>query len=201
MAEDLIALSFRQPWLWSIFDLGKDVENRVWFTKYRGPILLHAAKSLPLNELESSYAAIRSMSGREDLPILGVPGSGSRLRVDRESARALREFKSTLQLGGIVGRAHLGEPYPPFLPLELSWDPRKRAFASDGKSVAECLPSSSRWHMGEQYGYCLTQVERLYDAAGKPAMIPYTGALGLFRVPSVVITSREDLHFGPAQAA
>ena len=72
MAEDLIALSFRQPWLWSIFDLGKDVENRVWFTKYRGPILLHAAKSLPLNELESSYAAIRSMSGREDLPILGV---------------------------------------------------------------------------------------------------------------------------------
>lgn len=35
-------LSVRQPWAWAIFH-GKDVENRTWETKHRGPLLIHAA--------------------------------------------------------------------------------------------------------------------------------------------------------------
>lgn len=38
-------LSIHQPWAFSILNQGKDVENRIWPTKHRGPLLIHAAKS------------------------------------------------------------------------------------------------------------------------------------------------------------
>jgi ASCH domain len=34
------AISVRDPWARAIF-AGKDVENRQWFTNYRGPLLIH----------------------------------------------------------------------------------------------------------------------------------------------------------------
>ena len=40
------AISIRQPWAWLIVHGYKDVENRTWATKYRGPILIHAGKTL-----------------------------------------------------------------------------------------------------------------------------------------------------------
>ena len=39
------ALSIRQPWADAIIWHGKDVENRTWQTRFRGPILIHAAKA------------------------------------------------------------------------------------------------------------------------------------------------------------
>ncbi len=36
------ALSIRQPWAWLIANGYKDIENRSWQTKYRGPFLVHA---------------------------------------------------------------------------------------------------------------------------------------------------------------
>ncbi len=38
------ALSIKQPWAWLITSGQKDIENRSWPTKYRGPILIHAGK-------------------------------------------------------------------------------------------------------------------------------------------------------------
>ena len=38
------ALSLSQPMAWAIFN-GKDIENRNWSTKYRGRVIIHAAKS------------------------------------------------------------------------------------------------------------------------------------------------------------
>jgi hypothetical protein len=43
--EGLRALSVRQPWAWLIVNGYKDVENRRWDTKYRGPLLIHAGLS------------------------------------------------------------------------------------------------------------------------------------------------------------
>ena len=40
------AILIRQPWAWLIVQGYKDVETRTWSTKYRGPILIHAAKTL-----------------------------------------------------------------------------------------------------------------------------------------------------------
>lgn len=39
------AISVCQPWAWLIVAGDKPVENRTWFTRYRGPILIHAGKS------------------------------------------------------------------------------------------------------------------------------------------------------------
>lgn len=41
----MLALSIHQPWAHAILHLGKSVENRTWSTPYRGPLLIHAAKS------------------------------------------------------------------------------------------------------------------------------------------------------------
>jgi hypothetical protein len=35
-------LTVKQPWAWAIVFGGKDVENRNWATKHRGPLLIHA---------------------------------------------------------------------------------------------------------------------------------------------------------------
>ncbi len=40
------ALSIRQPWAWLIVQGYKDIENRSWPTDYRGPLLIHASKTL-----------------------------------------------------------------------------------------------------------------------------------------------------------
>jgi hypothetical protein len=40
-----VALSIRQPWAWLIVNGHKDIENRDWWTKFRGPVLIHAAKA------------------------------------------------------------------------------------------------------------------------------------------------------------
>jgi ASCH domain len=59
-------LSIRQPWAEAIIRLGKDVENRSWSTRHRGPLLIHASKraevvicrQLAINPDELVYGAI-----------------------------------------------------------------------------------------------------------------------------------------------
>ncbi|MBK7979312.1 MAG: ASCH domain-containing protein [Ignavibacteriae bacterium] len=38
-------LSIKQPWAWLIVEGLKDVENRTWYTNFRGKFLVHAGKS------------------------------------------------------------------------------------------------------------------------------------------------------------
>ena len=40
----LKALSVLQPWAWLLSNAIKDVENRSWFTRFRGDFLIHAGK-------------------------------------------------------------------------------------------------------------------------------------------------------------
>ena len=37
-------LSIRQPWAQLVASGAKDVENRTWPTRYRGPVLIHASQ-------------------------------------------------------------------------------------------------------------------------------------------------------------
>ena len=39
------AITIRQPFAWLIVHGHKPVENRIWETKFRGPIAIHAAKA------------------------------------------------------------------------------------------------------------------------------------------------------------
>jgi hypothetical protein len=45
-------LSIRQPWAYAILHLGKRVENRSWYTPFRGEFLIHAAKKWSREEKE-----------------------------------------------------------------------------------------------------------------------------------------------------
>jgi hypothetical protein len=91
----MLALSIRQPWASLILKAGKNIENRSWPTKYRGRILIHAAKGMTRAEYENAMhfaipvikadprnaAAERKSTLRdagfafEDLPRGGIVGS------------------------------------------------------------------------------------------------------------------------------
>lgn len=85
------ALSIRQPWAWFIVQGFKNIENRDWSTKVRGPVLIHASKwynhDEMLDDLEFIVATMKQQPGY-------VP-TGERITL-----RMLRE-----QSGGIVGQA------------------------------------------------------------------------------------------------
>lgn len=76
----MMAISIRQPWAWAILHGGKDVENRVWPTKYRGSILIHAAKRYEPDDEEfvarTAYeTASVSFPGRDALRCGGIVGA------------------------------------------------------------------------------------------------------------------------------
>ncbi|MFA6292557.1 MAG: ASCH domain-containing protein [Victivallales bacterium] len=50
----LPVLSIRQPWAWFILNVGKDIENRDWYTKYRGRFLIHAGKGCTKEEFSDA---------------------------------------------------------------------------------------------------------------------------------------------------
>jgi hypothetical protein len=47
------ALSFTPIWCWAVLVLGKGLENRVWPTRYRGPVWMHAAAKMTRAEYDS----------------------------------------------------------------------------------------------------------------------------------------------------
>lgn len=62
------ALSIRQPWAWLIVNGFKDIENRSWHTKYRGPVLIHASKGLTRKEYDEACATIVDRLISVDIP-------------------------------------------------------------------------------------------------------------------------------------
>lgn len=84
------ALSIRQPWAWAILHAGKDVENRDWYTARRGPICIHAAKSMTKAEFDGFVDLARVLYRARDWPEdLWVPNPAN------------------LKRGGIVGTAEI----------------------------------------------------------------------------------------------
>lgn len=82
MSGDLpnVVLSIRQPWVWLILAGVKPVENRVWATKFRGPILLHAAKGMTRAEYDEAQEMAWGIQGDltfpwpDELPRGGIVG-------------------------------------------------------------------------------------------------------------------------------
>jgi len=48
-----ICLSIRQPWAWLIVNGWKDIENREWPTRQRGPIYVHASQTMTQDDYEA----------------------------------------------------------------------------------------------------------------------------------------------------
>lgn len=79
-------ISVQQPWAWLLARRIKRVENRTWWTSYRGEIGIHAGKTLDVEAL--------------DLLRMGyAPGCGF----------DPTELPETFLLGGLVGVANLVE--------------------------------------------------------------------------------------------
>ena len=60
-------LSFSQPWPEAIFG-GKDVENRDWSTKHRGPLWMHAAIGIKSKDYAHAVEFIGSVAPHIQLP-------------------------------------------------------------------------------------------------------------------------------------
>lgn len=58
------ALSIRQPWGWFILHGGKRIENRDWYTTYRGSVLLHAGKTWQTPEVMEDFRFASSIAQR-----------------------------------------------------------------------------------------------------------------------------------------
>jgi hypothetical protein len=66
-------ISIRQPWASLIVSGIKDVENRTWPTRYRGPILVHASRradDITADEFERRFG----VSLPSELPLGGIVG-------------------------------------------------------------------------------------------------------------------------------
>jgi hypothetical protein len=81
----MMCLSIRQPWAWAIIHAGKDIENRSWATSYRGPLLIHASKSVTKGAYEGFLEFVK------DIPGVETPDLASLLR------------------GGIIGSVYLAD--------------------------------------------------------------------------------------------
>ena len=88
-------LTIRQPWAWAIAHAGKDIENRSWATRHRGPLLIHAGKRIPDNTDFSDLVELLELSAGADL--------------DR-ACRLLAELDhAELAYGAIVASARLAD--------------------------------------------------------------------------------------------
>ena len=51
----MLALSVRQPWAWLIVNGHKDIENRMWPTRVRGRVLIHASATVRQSSFWNAY--------------------------------------------------------------------------------------------------------------------------------------------------
>jgi len=56
----MLWLSVRQPWAWLIVQGWKNIENRDWPTAVRGRVLIHAAKSMTVEEYQAAVLFVRA---------------------------------------------------------------------------------------------------------------------------------------------
>jgi hypothetical protein len=77
------ALSLRQPWAWLVVHAGKNIENRVWRSHYRGEFLIHAAKGMTSLEYSEAYLFLQRRGFHIELPKHGDLARGGVIGVGR----------------------------------------------------------------------------------------------------------------------
>jgi len=68
------ALSIRQPYAWLIAAGIKDIENRTWWTGYRGRVLIHAGKAYPKREYAEDFEDYENYPASRESMIGGIVG-------------------------------------------------------------------------------------------------------------------------------
>lgn len=93
------ALSLRQPWAWLILHGGKNIENRLWNTKFRGEFLIHASATVRQADYDLAQTFMKHAGIDIEMPPL-----------------------KELPTGGIVGKATLVDVIPPFYNQDVGDD-------------------------------------------------------------------------------
>lgn len=70
------AISIRQPWASLIINSGKDIENRDWFTRYRGRVLVHASKGMTRDEYADTAEFVDRIIGKAMPPAEALARGG-----------------------------------------------------------------------------------------------------------------------------
>lgn len=159
------ALSITQPWVSAILHWQKRIENRVRWQgcSYRGPILLHAAKSVGTIAEFDDVITTLMMNGvpreyvQRELAIYG-PRVGQRMSVWTPMAKLPR--------AGIMGRARIAGVLR-----------ANRYGEADFAAYAANLPGGAdqrKWWWGK-FALVLEDVQPM-------PFVPWVGALGLFEV-------------------
>lgn len=109
------AISLRQPWATAVLFFGKDVENRSkWHFKHRGPLIIHASKSLPYRDDIESFVKRAREDGAEQGLELFADGRTLLTSLSAESLRSLiwqkslartRKSPMTIPLGRVLGQS------------------------------------------------------------------------------------------------
>lgn len=80
------AISIIQPWASLIVNGVKDVENRMWSTSYRGPLLIHAGKKVDQDHMRAAAQTI-----------------GEAITSSEQVVDVFKRLKEPLPRGGIIG--------------------------------------------------------------------------------------------------
>lgn len=87
------ALSIRQPWAWAILHAGKDIENRSWATKFRGPVCIHTSLFIPQQEDVDDFNEVLFRAWPQE--------------ADRERILKFGDEARAMPRGGIIGVAEI----------------------------------------------------------------------------------------------
>lgn len=162
------ALSLLQPYAWSIFAVGKDIENRrrqdgrrPTLACHRGPLWIHASKRVSSNYYAEASAVITETLAKRNQRLLG-----SRLShpLSDSTPSAPVPAPDGLTYGAILGR----------VVVVGHVDPEGRGWRDPGET--DPLPVRSyRWHFPGFYGLVLQNPVRL------PRPIAARGSQGLWK--------------------
>lgn len=176
------ALSIKPSWAWAILHLRKRIENRTWWTFWRGPLFLHASAQEKAREWAATDEFVRRMlKGQPRGGYVGLPNR------DVLMSELAGRFFATCRLNGCV------------LPFGLSEDPagdpsslRTRWLATRGRVVPMSaaadlaiveehgtphVSAGDPWLFPGHYGYVL------HDAKPLRERVLWSGHQGLWTVP------------------
>jgi hypothetical protein len=122
----------RQPWAWLIVNGFKDIENRNWATRYRGPLLIQASKRSPGRSEMEDFRRYASSKGAKLPDVFDLGGIVGMVRLDDCVTKCRSKW-----FQGPVGWVLSKPKKLPFVPLKGRlglFDPPKRILTRLGLS-------------------------------------------------------------------
>lgn len=171
------AVSLKPAWAWAVVYLDKGIENRTWWTTWRGPVLVHASSQVKQSEHDAHVEEIRRRVGRRSLE---VPRREWLMENLAGRLLALARVVDCILPGGFA-KDERGDP--------ASMHERFLLHGRDCDQPVERISHilherrKDRWYDadGGMYGYVLEDTREL------EAHLPCPGKQGIWKVPPDVL--------------